>query len=45
MAAMKNLIHLPEHIHAFSLISLGYSNETPTAANRFDLSRIHHDKW
>jgi nitroreductase len=45
IAAMKKLVNLPEHIHAFSLISLGYPAETPVASDRFDESRIHWNSW
>ena len=45
IAAMKKLMNLPEHVHAFSVISLGYPAETPKAANRFDESRIHWNLW
>lgn len=45
VATMKRLMNLPEHIHAFSLISLGYPAETPMAPQRFDKSRIHVNSW
>jgi nitroreductase len=45
IAMMKMLMALPEHIHAFSLISLGYSAETPALPNRFDESLVHYNKW
>ena len=45
IAAMKELFALPEHIHAFSVVSIGYPAETPKMANRFDESRIHFNLW
>ncbi len=45
ISKMKKIMKLPEHIHAFSLISLGYSTETPLPPKRFDASRIHLNFW
>lgn len=45
IAAMKTLMKLPPHIHPFSLISIGYTTETPRIANRFKPERIHTNKW
>lgn len=42
---MKKLMKLPEHIHAFSLISIGYPAEHPEAKQRFDASLIHLNSW
>lgn len=42
---MKQLLNLPEHIHAFSLISIGYSADNQTQPNRFDPSMIHLNAW
>jgi nitroreductase len=45
IAAMKALMNLPAHIHPFSLISLGNTDEPPRVANRFKPERIHRNKW
>lgn len=45
VAKIKTLMSLPEHIHAFALIALGYPAETPFLPNRFDPAKIHHEKW
>jgi len=45
IATMKKIMNLPDHIHAFSLISLGYPAETPRIPQRFDASRIHLNAW
>lgn len=42
---IKRIMHLPEKIHAFSLIALGYPAETPLKPNRFDVSKIHYNSW
>lgn len=44
-AKMKKLMNLPEHIHAFSMISLGYPAEMPQHKQRSDSSRIHYNIW
>jgi len=45
VSTMKRLMDLPEHIHAFSLIALGYPAETPISPKRFVESRIHLNTW
>jgi len=45
MAGMKKLLHLPSHIIPFAIVSLGYPDEIKPKENRYDLSRIHHNKW
>jgi nitroreductase len=45
IAAMKTLMDLPDHVHPFSLISLGHTSEQPRIANRFKPERIHRNKW
>lgn len=45
MLAMRNLVELPLHIHPFSLISMGYTNEQPGIPDRFKKDRIHKNKW
>lgn len=42
---LKNLFKLPEHIVPFSLIPLGFPDETKQALERFDTSRIHENRW
>ena len=42
---MKQLMHLPDHIMPFSLISIGYPAEKQERLNRYNISRIHHNKW
>jgi nitroreductase len=44
--AMKELLELPPHIHAFSIISIGYPEDhKPSQQERFQKDRIHTHKW
>lgn len=45
MNGMKKLLHLPEHIIPFSLISIGYPAEIPVQPERHLPERIHTNKW
>ena len=45
VAGMRKLLGLPEQIIPLSLIPLGYPDEHPGPANRFDAARIHWDRW
>ena len=45
VSAMKELLHLPSHIHAFSIISVGYPDQEPLQPERFQPGRIHVNKW
>ena len=42
---LSKLLHLPSNIVPLSLIPLGHPTEEKEPANRFDSSRLHHDKW
>jgi len=42
---IRKLLGMPESVIPFSLISLGYPAEQKTSSNRYDESRVHHDKW
>ena len=42
---MKKLLHIPDHVVPFSLISLGYPAENKPREDRYDSSRVHHNKW
>ena len=41
VAAVDKLLHLPETLHAFALVPLGYPAESRKQQDRFDPSRIH----
>ncbi len=42
---IRQLVGLPEHVIPLSLIAVGYPAEFPPAADRFDASRVHDDRW
>ena len=42
---MKELTNLPENVLPFSLISIGHSAEKQEKVDRYNTSRIHHNKW
>lgn len=42
---MIDLLKLPKNIMPFSLISIGNPTENQDRVDRYDLSRIHHNKW
>ena len=44
-AAIQKLLGLPDHIMPLCLISIGYPAEKKPRANRYDPSRIHHNRW
>ncbi len=41
----RNLLKLPDHIHPFSLVSIGYPAERPPAEDRYKPERIHYNQW
>lgn len=45
LADMKKLLALPEHIMAFSIIAIGHPDESKPDPQRFDKTKIHHNKW
>jgi nitroreductase len=42
---LRKILELPEHVIPFSLIPVGYPDESKPPSNRFDPTRIHHDIW
>lgn len=42
---LSELLQLPDTITPFSLVSIGYPAEQPTAGDRYDASRVHLDGW
>ena len=42
---IKKLFDLPDHIHPFSIISLGYPDEEKEQPDRFRKDRIHYNQW
>jgi len=45
MAAMREVFSLPATIQAFSLVALGFTEESKGDAHRFKPERIHHNGW
>lgn len=45
MNDIRKLFALPQNIHPFSLVALGYPNETKEYPQRFNTDRIHFNKW
>ncbi len=45
VSAMKDLLGLPPHIHAFSIISVGYPDQQFLQPERFHPEKIHFNKW
>jgi nitroreductase len=42
---LKQLLNLPETVTPLSLVSLGYPAESKPPVDRFDVTRIHINKW
>lgn len=42
---IRAIMNIPDDIIPFSLVILGYPGEHREPANRFDLSRVHHNSW
>ena len=45
VAGMRKLLHLPSNIIPFALVALGHPAEIKAREDRYNLSRIHHNKW
>jgi nitroreductase len=45
VAGIRKLLGIPEHIVPLSLIPVGFKDEEKPPANRYDPSRVHHDRW
>lgn len=43
--AMQSIFNLPDHVSAFSIVSLGYPNEEKSVPERIQQERIHLEKW
>ena len=42
---IRRLLGLPEHIIPLCIVSIGYPAEIKPPANRYDVSRVHNNKW
>ena len=45
VTGLRKLLGIPEHVIPFSLIPIGYPAEHKPKANRYDTSRVHHNRW
>jgi nitroreductase len=45
MTALKALLNLPAHIHAFSVVSIGVPAQTLHIPERFHPEKMHFDRW
>ncbi len=45
MTGLRKLLSIPEHVIPFSLIPIGYPAERKPEANRYDVSRVHENRW
>jgi nitroreductase len=45
ISGLRKLLEIPECIIPFSLISIGYPDEQKPPSERYNLSRIHNNKW
>ena len=42
---LRRLLEVPEHVVPFALVALGHPAEHKGPGERFDPTRIHHDRW
>ena len=42
---VQKLLGLPEHVKPLCLISIGYPAEKKSPSNRYNESRVHHNRW
>lgn len=45
MDEVKEVLALPDDIIAFCLIAVGHPAVNPERPDRFDISRVHHNRW
>jgi nitroreductase len=45
VAGIRGLLGLPDRIVPLSLIPIGYKGEEKPPADRYDASRVHHNRW
>ncbi len=43
--AIRKIFNLPENIHPFALIAIGYPNENKESPERFRQERVHFNAW
>ncbi len=42
---MRNLLGVPDHIHTFSLVVIGYPGEEKPARTQYNEEKVHYEEW
>jgi nitroreductase len=42
---IRKIFNLPDHIHPFSVVSVGYPDEQKAVPERYNEERVHWNKW
>lgn len=45
VAGIRQILGMPDHLVPFALLPIGYPAESLPEADRYDESRVHHDRW
>lgn len=45
LEAVRQVIGAPETIQPFGLVACGYPDQPVLPANRYDPTRVHHERW
>ena len=45
MEPVKRLLGIPNGIEPFNMIAVGYADEKPPAADRYDPKKVHFNRW
>jgi nitroreductase len=45
MKAIQDIFNLPDHIKGFSIVSIGFPAEKKSTSERFNVNKIHYEKW
>ena len=45
VVGIRKLLGIPEHVIPFALISIGYPAEQKPRSDRYDTSRVRHNRW
>ena len=45
IVGLRTLLNIPEEVFPISIVSVGYPAEIKESVDRFDLSKIHQNRW
>ena len=45
MAAVSEILGLPEHVKPFAILAIGYPAEVREAENRYDEEKVHYNRY